>query len=263
MTLFRALPSAGRRRPAWQANSGVCGSRSVTVIPLAAAFWIVMKPPRLRRAARHRGSPWPSPVVGPQQPGPVITTDPPGAGPLILLALALASRPPGRRPRMGGASWITGITGRRRRAGRRLRPEVHRLARRPGPGRDGSAGPRRPPRGRMCAFVAAAVAVTGRGFSSPPSPPARGSPRCAEADALVQNSVVFPLGPHPLQRPRPIEPCCPGTCSPRSGLRPGHGWASVGLPARVPGWASRYHWSPGPPRERACGRVAAGRRPDA
>ena len=144
MTLF-GLPSAA-------GLGGLAGNSGVwiaigTVIPLAAAFWIAMHargddPSCPPRQGTHRGCPAcrrdallatavavASPVIGLNLA--VITTDPPVLA-LILLALALAA--PADEPRGSPARDRDHRLGRR--PGRRLRPEVDRLARRPGAGRD-------------------------------------------------------------------------------------------------------------------------------
>jgi phosphatidylinositol alpha-1,6-mannosyltransferase len=180
MTLF-GLPSAS-------GLGGLAGNSGVwiaigTVIPLAAAFWIVMKP-RAYDALLATAVAVASPVVGLNLA--VITTDPPVLA-LILLALALAARP-AASPRPGLTSWITGITGSGVALG--VACDLKSTAWLAVPvlaamvaARDGARAAWR--------FVAA-VAVTTVVLIAVLAPAAFTSLR--GADALVQNSVLFPLG---------------------------------------------------------------------
>jgi hypothetical protein len=156
-----------------------------------------------------------SPVVGLNLA--VITTDPPVLA-LILLALALAGRPE-PAPRPGRSSWITGITG----AGVALGaacdlkstawlavPVLAAMV----AARDGARAAWR--------FVTA-VAVTAVVLIAALAPAALTSLR--EADALVQNSVLFPLG---LTHDKtPAESLLPGHLL--TALGPAGHVASVGL----------------------------------
>jgi hypothetical protein len=191
MTLF-GLPSAA-------GLGGLAGNSGVwiaigTVVPLAAAFWIAMPArgddPCLPRQGTHRGCPVcrrdallatavavASPVIGLNLA--VITTDPPVLA-LILLALALAA--PGRTSRLAG---ITG-SGVALGAACDLKstawlavPVLAAMF----AARDGARAAGR--------FVAAA-AVTAAVLIAALAPAALTSLRGAEA--LVQNSVLFPLG---------------------------------------------------------------------
>ncbi|HXJ24175.1 MAG TPA: hypothetical protein VNH17_00670, partial [Streptosporangiaceae bacterium] len=102
MTVFGLPNAAGLGGLA--GNSGVWIAIG-TVIPLAAAFWIEMRP-RGYDALLATAVAVASPVVGLNLA--VITTDPPVLA-LILLALALAARP-AASPEAGRTSWITAIT---------------------------------------------------------------------------------------------------------------------------------------------------------
>src|SRR5690348_5080613 len=109
MTLFGLPSAAGLGGLA--GNFGVWNA-VITVIPPAAALWIVMKP-RAYDALLATAVAVASPVVGLNLA--VITIDPPVLA-LILLALALAARPaasPGSTAssRPGRSSWVTGIIG--------------------------------------------------------------------------------------------------------------------------------------------------------
>jgi hypothetical protein len=225
MTLF-GLPSAA-------GIGGLAGNSGVwiavgTVIPLAASFWIAVPargddPPCPPRRGNHRRDDAllatavavASPVVGLNLA--VITTDPPVLA-LILLALALAGRPE-PAPRPGRSSWITGITG----AGVALGvacdlkstawlavPVLAAMV----AARDGARAAWR--------FVTA-VAVTAVVLIAALAPAALTSLR--EADALVQNSVLFPLG---LTHDKtPAESLLPGHLL--TALGPAGHVASVGL----------------------------------
>jgi hypothetical protein len=221
MTLF-GLPSAA-------GTGGLAGNSGVwiaigTVIPLAAAFWIAVP-------ARGDDPPYPprgkprgydallatavavaSPVVGLNLA--VITTDPPVLA-LILLALALAASPvaPGR------AAWITGITGSGVALGAAC--DLKSTAWLAVPVLAAMVAARD---GRRSAWrFVAAVAVTAVVLIAALAPGALLSRR--GADALVQNSVLFPLG---LTRYKtPAESLLPGHLL--TGLGPAGHAASVGL----------------------------------
>ena len=211
MTLF-GLPSAA-------GVGGLAGNSGVwiaigTVIPLAAAFWIAYKP-RAYEALLATAVAVASPVVGLNLA--VITTDPPVLA-LILLALALAARP-AAASQPGRTSWLTGLTG----AGVALGaacdlkstawlavPVLAAMV----AARDGARAAWR--------FVAA-VAVTAVVLIAALAPAALTSLR--GADALVQNSVLFPLG---LTRDKtPAESLLPGHLL--TALGPAGHAASVGL----------------------------------
>ena len=190
------------------------------MIPLAAAFWIVMKP-RAYDALLATAVAVASPVVGLNLA--VITTDPPVLA-LILLALALAARPaasppPAGSPWPGLTSWITGITGSGVALG--VACDLKSTAWLAVPvlaamvaARDGARAAWR--------FVAA-VAVTTVVLIAVLAPAALTSLR--GADALVQNSVLFPLG---LTRYKtPAESMLPGHLL--TALGPAGHVASVGL----------------------------------
>src|SRR5256884_1251194 len=180
MTLF-GLPSAA-------GLGGLAGNSGVwiaigTVIPLAAAFWIAMRP-RAYDALLATAVAVASPVVGLNLA--VITTDPPVLA-LILLALALAARP-GASPRSGQASWITGITGSGVALGAACDlkstawlavPVLAAMV----AARDGA-----PAAWRFVVAVAVTVVVLIAALAPAALTSLRG------ADALVQNSVLFPLG---------------------------------------------------------------------
>ncbi|HEX8930168.1 MAG TPA: hypothetical protein VGA45_14735, partial [Actinomycetota bacterium] len=153
----------------------------------------------------------------------VITTDPPVLA-LILLALALAARPaasppPAESPRPGRAAWITGITGSGVALGAACDlkstawlavPVLAAMV----AARDGARSAWR--------FVAV-VAVTAVVLIAALAPAALVSLR--GADALVQNSVLFPLG---LTRYKtPAESLLPGHLL--TALGPAGHAASVGL----------------------------------
>ena len=219
MTLF-GLPSAA-------GLGGLAGNSGVwiaigTAVPLAAAFWIAMPargddprcPPR---QGTHRGCPvcrrdallatavaLASPVIGLNLA--VITTDPPVLA-LILLALALAA-PSGRTSRLAG---ITG-SGVALGAACDLKstawlavPVLAAMF----AARDGARAAGR--------FLAAAV-VTAVVLIAALAPAALTSLR--GADALVQNSVLFPLG---LTRYK----------TPAESLLPGHLLTSMGTAGHV------------------------------
>ena len=202
MTLF-GLPSA-------VGVGGLAGNSGVwiaigTVIPLAAAFWVAMRPRRYD-ALLATAVAVASPVVGLNLA--VITTDPPVLA-LILLALALAAR----------TSWVTGITG----AGVALGvacdlkstawlavPVLAAMV----AARDGA---------RAAVRFLAAVAGTAVVLVAALAPAALTTLR--GADALVQNSVLFPLG---LTHDKtPAESLLPGHLL--TALGPAGHVASVGL----------------------------------
>jgi hypothetical protein len=211
MTLF-GLPSAA-------GLGGLAGNSGVwiaigTVIPLAAAFWIVMKP-RAYDALLATAVAVASPVVGLNLA--VITTDPPVLA-LILLALALAARP-AASPRPGRTSWLTGITGSGVALGAACDlkstawlavPVLAAMV----AARDGARAAWR--------FVAA-VAVTTVVLIAVLAPAALTSLR--GADALMQNSVLFPLGLTPYKTP--AESLLPGHLL--TALGPAGHAVSVGL----------------------------------
>jgi hypothetical protein len=217
MTLF-GLPSAA-------GLGGLAGNSGVwiaigTVIPLAAAFWIVMKP-LAYDALLATAVAVASPVVGLNLA--VITTDPPVLA-LILLALALAARPaaspqPAASSRPGLTPWITRITGSGVALG--VACDLKSTAWLAVPvlaamvaARDG---------GRAAWRFVAAAAVTTVVLIAVLAPAALTSLR--GADALVQNSVLFPLG---LTRYKtPAESLLPGHLL--TALGPAGHVASVGL----------------------------------
>jgi hypothetical protein len=209
MTLF-GLPSAA-------GLGGLAGNSGVwiaigTMIPLAAAFWVAMRP-RGYDALLATAVAVASPVVGLNLA--VITTDPPVLA-LIVLALALAARPAGP-PGTGRTSWITAITGAALGAACDLKstawlavPVLAAMV----AARDGV---------RVAGRFVAAVAVTAVVFIAALAPAALTSLR--GANALVQNSVLFPLG---LTRYKtPAESLLPGHLL--TALGPAGHVASVGL----------------------------------
>src|SRR5215469_10094698 len=175
MTLF-GLPSA-------VGIGGLAGNSGMwiaigTVIPLAAAFWIAMRPRRYD-ALLATAVAVASPVVGLNLA--VITTDPPVLA-LILLALALATRP----PRPGRTPWITPVTGSGVALG--VACDLKSTAWLAVPvlaamvaARDGARAA-----GRFLAAVAGTAAVLAAALAPAALTSWRG------ADALVQNSVLFP-----------------------------------------------------------------------
>ena len=211
MTLF-GLPSAA-------GLGGLAGNSGVwiaigTVIPLAAAFWIEMRP-RGYDALLATAVAVASPVVGLNLA--VITTDPPVLA-LILLALALAARPAAPLG-TGPTSWITAITGSG--AARGAACDLKSTAWLAGPvlaamvaARDGV---------RAAGRFVAAVAVTAAVLIVALAPAALTSLR--GANALVQNSVLFPLGLTHYKTP--AESLLPGHLL--TALGPAGHVASVGL----------------------------------
>ena len=199
MALF-GLPSAA-------GFGGLAGQLRVwiavgTVVPLAAAFWIAMPArgddPRCHpRQGRHRGCPVcrrdallatgvavASPLIALNLA--VITTDPPVLA-LILLALALAARPTATS-RPDRTSWLAGVTGSGIALGAAC--DLKSTAWLAVPvlasmfaTRDGV---------RAAGRFVAATAVTAVVLVAILAPAALTSWR--GADALVQNSVLFPLG---------------------------------------------------------------------
>jgi len=179
MTLF-GLPSAA-------GLGGLAGNSGVwiavgTVVPLAAAFWI---------SVPHRGCPAcrrdallatsvavASPVIGLNLA--VITTDPPVLA-LILLSLALAARPPGISRAAGtvGSGVALGVACDLKSTAWLAVPVLAAMF----AARDGARAAGR--------FLAASV-VTAGVLIAVLAPAALTSWR--GADALVQNSVLFPLG---------------------------------------------------------------------
>jgi phosphatidylinositol alpha-1,6-mannosyltransferase len=211
MTLF-GLPSAA-------GLGGLTGNSGVwiaigTVIPLAAAFWIEMRP-RGYDALLATAVAVASPVVGLNLA--VITTDPPVLA-LILLALALAARP-AAPPGTGRTSWITAIIGSGAALGAACDlkstawlavPVLAAMV----AARDGV---------RAAGRFVAAVAVTAVVLIAALAPAALTSLR--GANALVQNSVLFPLG---LTHDKtPAESLLPGHLL--TALGPAGHVASVGL----------------------------------
>ena len=178
MTLF-GLPSAA-------GLGGLAGNSGVwiavgTVVPLAAAFWIVMC---RRDALLATAVAVASPVIGLNLA--VITTDPPVLA-LILLALALAVRPTATS-RPARTSWLAGVTGSGIALGAAC--DLKSTAWLAVPvlasmfaTRDGV---------RAAGRFVAATAVTAVVLVAILAPAALTSWR--GADALVQNSVLFPLG---------------------------------------------------------------------
>jgi hypothetical protein len=208
MTLF-GLPSAS-------GLGGLAGNSGVwiaigTVVPLAAAFWIAM--PARRDALLATAVAVASPVIGLNLA--VITTDPPVLA-LILLALALAA--PGRTSRLSGIAGSgmagSGIIGSGVALGAACDLKSTAWLAVPVLAamfavRDGARAAAR--------FVAAAV-VTAVVLVAALAPAALTSLR--GADALVQNSVLFPLG---LTRYK----------TPAESLLPGHLLTSMGTAGHV------------------------------
>jgi hypothetical protein len=211
MTLF-GLPSAA-------GLGGLAGNSGVwiaigTVIPLAAAFWIAMRP-RGYDALLATAVAVASPVVGLNLA--VITTDPPVLA-LILLALALAARP-AASPGTGRTPWISAITGSGVALGAACDlkstawlavPVLAAMV----AARDGV---------RAAVRFVAAVAVTAVVLIAALAPAALTSLR--GADALVQNSVLFPLGLTHYKTP--AESLLPGHLL--TALGPAGHVASIGL----------------------------------
>jgi hypothetical protein len=218
MTLF-GLPSAA-------GLGGLAGNSGVwiaigTVVPLAAAFWIAMPargddPPGPPRQGTHRSCPpgrrdallatavaVASPVIGLNLA--VITTDPPVLA-LILLALALAATE--RTSRLAGiigSGVALGAACDMKSTAWLAVPVLAAMF----AARDGARAAGR--------FVAAAM-VTAVGLVAALAPAALTSLR--GADALVQNSVLFPLG---LTRYK----------TPADSLLPGHLLTSMGTAGHV------------------------------
>jgi hypothetical protein len=156
-----------------------------------------------------------SPVVGLNLA--VITTDPPVLA-LILLALALAARPE-PAPWAGRTSWITGLTGSAVALG--VACDLKSTAWLAVPVLAAVFTPRDGARamGRFVAVAAVTVAVLAAALAPAALTSLRG------ADALVQNSVLFPLG---LTRDKtPAESLLPGHLL--TALGPAGHVASVGL----------------------------------
>ena len=213
MTLF-GLPSA-------TGLGGLAGNSGVwiaigTVIPLAAAFWIEMRP-RGYDALLATAVAVASPVVGLNLA--VITTDPPVLALILLaLALALAARP-AAAPGTGRTSWIAAITGSGAALGAACDlkstawlavPVLAAMV----AARDGV---------RAAGRFVAAVAVTAVVLIAALAPAALTSLR--GANALVQNSVLFPLGLTHYKTP--AESLLPGHLL--TALGPAGHVASVGL----------------------------------
>jgi hypothetical protein len=179
MTLF-GLPSAA-------GLGGLAGNSGVwialgTVVPLAAAFWIGMPhrgcPACRRDALLATAVAVASPVIGLNLA--VITTDPPVLA-LILLALALAARPAGTSRLAGavGAGVALGVACDLKSTAWLAVPVLAAMF----AARDGV---------RTAARFVAASAVTALVLVAALAPAALTTLR--GADALVQNSVLFPLG---------------------------------------------------------------------
>ena len=211
MTLF-GLPSAA-------GLGGLAGNSGVwialgTVIPLAAAFWIAM-PHRgcatcRRDALLATAVAVASPVVGLNLA--VITTDPPVLA-LILLALALAARPEGTS-QATGTSRVAGTIGSGIALG--VACDLKSTAWLAVPvlaamfaARDGARAA-----GRFVAASVATVMVLVAALAPAALTSVRG------ADALVQNSVLFPLG---LTRYK----------TPAESLLPGHLLTAMGAAGHV------------------------------
>ena len=179
MTLF-GLPSAA-------GLGGLAGNSGVwiavgTVVPLAAAFWISVPhrgcPACRRDAVLATAVAVASPVIGLNLA--VITTDPPVLA-LILLSLALAARPPGISRAAGtiGSGVALGVACDLKSTAWLAVPVLAAMF----AARDGARAAGR--------FLAASV-VTAGVLIAVLAPAALTSWR--GADALVQNSVLFPLG---------------------------------------------------------------------
>jgi hypothetical protein len=224
MTLFGLPRAAGLG--ALAGNSGVWIALA-TVVPLAAAFWIAVSargdaPPYPPRQGTHRGCSAcrrdallatavavASPVIGLNLA--VITTDPPVLA-LILLALALAARPAGAWRLAGavGSGVALGVACDLKSTAWLAVPVLAVMF----ATRDGV---------RTAGRFVAASAVTALVLVAALAPAALTSLR--GADALVQNSVLFPLG---LTRDKtPAESLLPGHLLTAMGTA-GH-VASVGL----------------------------------
>jgi hypothetical protein len=211
MTLF-GLPSAA-------GLGGLAGNSGVwialgTVVPLAAAFWIAVPHrgcvPCRRDALLATAVAVASPVIGLNLA--VITTDPPVLA-LILLALALAARPEGT-VRPGGASRAVGAVGSGVALG--VACDLKSTAWLAVPvlaamfaARDGARAA-----GRFVAASAVTVVVLVAALAPAALTSLRG------ADALVQNSVLFPLG---LTRYK----------TPAESLLPGHLLTAMGTAGHV------------------------------
>ena len=211
MTLF-GLPSAA-------GLGGLAGNSGVwialgTVVPLAAAFWIAV-PHRgcavcRRDALLATAVAVASPVVGLNLA--VITTDPPVLA-LILLALALAARPAGTS-QAAGTSRVAGTVGSGVALG--VACDLKSTAWLAVPvlaamfaARDGARAA-----GRFVAASVATVVVLVAALAPAALTSLRG------ADALVQNSVLFPLG---LTRYK----------TPAESLLPGHLLTAMGTAGHV------------------------------
>jgi phosphatidylinositol alpha-1,6-mannosyltransferase len=206
MTLFGLPSAAGLGSLA--GNSGVWIALG-TVVPLAAAFWIAM-PHRgcatcRRDALLATAVAVASPVVGLNLA--VITTDPPVLA-LILLALALAARPAGTARTASavlGSGVALGVACDLKSTAWLAVPVLAAMF----AARDGARAAGR--------FVAASV-VTAVVLVAALAPAALTSLR--SADALVQNSVLFPLG---LTRYK----------TPAESLLPGHLLTAMGAAGHV------------------------------
>jgi hypothetical protein len=198
MTLF-GLPSAA-------GAGGLAGNSGVwiavgTVIPLAAAFWIALNHRRYETLLATAVA-VASPVVGLNLA--VITTDPPVLA-LILLALALAAR-----PGITGAGVALGVACDLKSTAWLAVPVLAAMV----AARDGAGAA-----GRFLAAVAGTAVVLVAALAPAALTSWRG------ADALVQNSVLFPLG---LTHDKtPAESLLPGHLL--TALGPAGHVASVGL----------------------------------
>ena len=244
MTLF-GLPSAA-------GLGGLAGNSGVwiaigTVIPLAAAFWIEMRP-RGYDALLATAVAVASPVVGLNLA--VITTDPPVLA-LILLALALAARP-AAPPGTGRTSWITAITGSGAALGAAC--DLKSTAWLAVPvlaamiaARDGV---------RAAGRFVAAVAVTAVVLDRRPRP--RRAHLAARSERPRAEQRAVPARPHPRQDPGREPAARAPAHRARASRAPG-----LGRPA-ARGRARHRDLDSGPAASRrARGRLAAGRRPDA
>jgi hypothetical protein len=205
MTLF-GLPSA-------IGLGGLAGNSGVwialgTVVPLAAAFWIAMPHRNCARCRRDAllatAVAVASPVIGLNLA--VITTDPPVLA-LILLALALAGRPAGTSRFAGaiGSGVALGVACDLKSTAWLAVPVLAAMF----AARDGA---------RAAGRFVAASAVTAVGLVAALAPATLTSLR--GADALVQNSVLFPLG---LTRYK----------TPAESLLPGHLLTAMGAAGHV------------------------------
>ena len=226
MTLFGLPAAAGLRGLA--GNAGVWLA-AVTVVPLAASFWIAVphhRCPQCRRdALLATAIAVASPVIGLNLA--VITTDPPVLA-LMLLSLALAMIPPGMTASAGrtiGSGAALAVACDLKSTAWLAVPVMAVMF----AARDGAR--------TMWRFLAALV-VTALALIALLAPAALVKPGAAAA--LVQNSVLFPLG---LTHDKtPAESLLPGTCSP-PWARPGT-WRRSACCWR-PCWPWGSRWSSG------------------